>query len=135
MSSVPFHALPLQVLIADQGTAVIMQGRYLNHAALKAFGGVERNSQITSLRPRSPLVTDESVLTGVRPSSNTSDLYTQWTHYPLANMEERTLVKLSSENTRQSFGRSFELVETRQWFEENIAYLQATLNELQTVQT
>ncbi|KAF2011819.1 hypothetical protein BU24DRAFT_485106 [Aaosphaeria arxii CBS 175.79] len=117
------------------GTAVIMQGRYLNHAALKAFGGKERISQITSLRPRFPLAKDESVLTGVRPISNTSDLYTQWTQYRLENLEERIREKLKSERTRESFNRPFDLVATRSWFEENIAYFQATLKELQEVQS
>lgn len=110
-----------------------MQGRYLNHAALKAFGGKERISMITSLRPRSPLVKDESVLTGVRSISNTSDLYTQWTQYRLENLDERIRNKLREERTREHFTRPFNIALTRAWFEENIAYMQATLNELQEV--
>ena len=110
-----------------------MQGRYLNHAALKAFGGKERISMITSLRPSSPLVKDESVLTGVRPISNTSDLYTQWTQYRLENLDERIRDKLRGERTRESFGRPFDLDSTRAWLENNIAYMQATLNELEDI--
>lgn len=112
-----------------------MQGRYLNHAALKAFGGKERISQITSLRPRSSLVKDESVLTGVRPISNTSDLYTQWVQYRLENMTERIAQKLRDERTRQSFTRPFDIESARAWFEENIAYMQSTLTEIQEVHT
>lgn len=88
---------------------------------------------ITSLRPRSPLVKDESVLTGVRPISNTSDLYTQWTQYRLQNLEERIRDMLKNERSRESFSRSFDLESSRAWFRENIAYMQATLDELQEV--
>lgn len=116
-----------------QGTAVIMQGRYPNHAALKAFGGRERISQITSLRSRSPLAKDETVLTGVRSISNVSDLYTQWTRYRLENLQYRVHEKLKSEQIRKSFDREFNLEEMRSWFTENIAYMQATLEELQEV--
>ena len=110
-----------------------MQGRYLNHAALKAFGGRERISQITSLRPRSPLADDESVLTGVRPISNTSDLYTLWTRYRLESIEARIGDKLKRERERESFGRDFDLNGMRSWFLRNIAFMQATVDELQEV--
>lgn len=110
-----------------------MQGRYLNHAALKAFGGRERISQITSLRPRSPLAIDESVLTGVRPISDISDLYTLWTRYRLENLRARIDDKLKMERERESFERDFDLAEVRSWLTQNISFMQATLNELQEV--
>ena len=110
-----------------------MQGRYLNHAALKDFGGRERISQITSLRPRSPLAKDESVLTGVRPISNISDLYTLWTRYRLENLQARVTEKLKQERERISFARDFDIQEMRYWFLENIQYMQATLDEIQEV--
>lgn len=40
--------LPLTCI---QGTAVVMQGRYIEHQALKAFGGRERISMVTSFEP------------------------------------------------------------------------------------
>ncbi|KAL4947635.1 hypothetical protein BDW69DRAFT_199497 [Aspergillus filifer] len=46
------------------GTAVVMQGRYIEHQALKALA-------------KSPYVKDETVLVGVRGISDISELYTQ----------------------------------------------------------
>lgn len=66
-----------------------MQGRYIEHQALKALGGRERISMITSFRPKSPFVKDESVLTGVRPISNVSELYAQYTGYRIETLQER----------------------------------------------
>ncbi|KAJ4134667.1 hypothetical protein NW768_004263 [Fusarium equiseti] len=54
-------------------TAVLLQGRYIKHATLKAIGK-ERISFITAFRPKSPFVRDELVLTGSRPISNQSEL-------------------------------------------------------------
>lgn len=48
------------MLTVRQGTAVVMQGRYLEHQALKALGGRERISIVTAFRPKSHLVRDET---------------------------------------------------------------------------
>ncbi|KAL4868895.1 hypothetical protein BDV12DRAFT_185606 [Aspergillus spectabilis] len=57
-----------------QGAAVVLQGRYIDHQALKAHGGRERISMVTCFRPTSPLVKDETVLVGVRGISDLSEL-------------------------------------------------------------
>lgn len=67
----------------------MLQGRYLDHQALRAFGGDERITMVTSFRPRDPFVRDESVLDTVRPISNLSDLYGQVLEYQLENAGER----------------------------------------------
>lgn len=72
-----------------QGCAVILQGRYIDHQALRAFGGQERITMVTSFRPRSPNVRDDTVLNTVRPISNLSDLYGQTVEYQLENAESR----------------------------------------------
>lgn len=66
-----------------------MQGRYIEHQALAAFGGQERITMVTSFRPRSPRIRDDTVLTTVRPISNLSDLYGQAVEYQLENAEAR----------------------------------------------
>jgi hypothetical protein len=66
-----------------------MQGRYIEHQALQAFGGQERITMVTSFRPRSPRIRDDTVLTTVRPISNLSDLYGQAVEYQLENAETR----------------------------------------------
>lgn len=68
-----------------------MQGRYIEHAALKAKGGRERIAMVTSLRPRSALAKDETVLGGVRGISHIPTLYAQYAEYRLENLEESTL--------------------------------------------
>ncbi|KAI9744805.1 MAG: hypothetical protein M1818_001730 [Claussenomyces sp. TS43310] len=71
------------------GCAVVLQGRYIDHQALRAFGGQERITMVTSLRPKSPFVRDDTVLNTVRPISNLPDLYGQTIEYSLENMEAR----------------------------------------------
>lgn len=66
-----------------------MQGRYIDHQALQTFGGQERITMVTSFRPRSPRIRDDTVLTTVRPISNLSDLYGQTIEYQLENAESR----------------------------------------------
>jgi hypothetical protein len=73
----------------QKGCAIVLQGRYIDHQALRAFGGQERITMVTSFRPRSPLVRDDTVLTTVRPISNLSDLYGQTLEYQLENVEAR----------------------------------------------
>jgi hypothetical protein len=75
--------------MSSQGCAVVMQGRYIEHQALQAFGGQERITMVTSFRPRSPRIRDDTVLTTVRPISNLSDLYGQTVEYQLENAETR----------------------------------------------
>lgn len=49
---------------------------------------------VTSFRPRSPRVRDDTVLTTVRPVSNLSDLYGQTVEYQLENAENRIRIML-----------------------------------------
>ncbi|GKT54526.1 hypothetical protein ColTof4_13687 [Colletotrichum tofieldiae] len=51
----------------QMGSAVILQGRYVEYQALAAIGGAERITMITSFRPRDPCKKDDSVLTSIRP--------------------------------------------------------------------
>ena len=51
-----------------------MQGRYIEHQALKALGGRERISMVTALWPKSPFVRDMTPLTGSRVISNLAEM-------------------------------------------------------------
>ncbi len=79
---------------------MVLQGRYIDHQALKAFGGQERITMVTSFRPRSPCVRDDTVLNTVRPISNLSDLYGQAVEYQLENAESR--IRDMLRNVRES---------------------------------
>ncbi|KAF2108109.1 hypothetical protein BDV96DRAFT_504784 [Lophiotrema nucula] len=65
----------------QMGSAVILQGHIIMHQALSARGASERITMITSFRARDPFVKDTSVLTNIRPISDKSEMYYQWTRY------------------------------------------------------
>ncbi|KAI9654193.1 MAG: hypothetical protein M1821_006721 [Bathelium mastoideum] len=114
----------------DMGTAVVMQGRYIEHQALKALGGRERISMVTSFRPKSPHVRDETVLTGDRCISYKSDLYTQYTEYRLEILEERVRAKMKAERLRQQAKIPFDIAEVRGWLMEQKDFIEAMLCEI-----
>ncbi|GAP93116.1 putative 2OG-Fe oxygenase superfamily protein [Rosellinia necatrix] len=114
----------------DMGTAVIMQGRYCYHQALKAFGGRERIAIVTAFRPKDPLARDETILTGVRGISNLEELYPQYTFYRLENLEERFRLKIKEERRREVERRPFDIAKTRAFLLEQKEYLESMLEEL-----
>lgn len=108
----------------------MMQGRYIEHQALKAHGGRERISMVTSFRPKCPLVRDESVLTGSRPISKWSELYTEWMEYRLEVLEERIRAQLKAERQRQIAKRPFDIPTVWRFLEQQKKYLETTMEEL-----
>lgn len=79
----------LKVRGPGQGSAVVLQGRYISHQALAAKGGSERITMITAFRPRDPFKADDSVLTSIRPISDLDEMYFQWTQYRIDIMLKR----------------------------------------------
>ncbi|KAJ5085362.1 hypothetical protein N7532_010133 [Penicillium argentinense] len=112
------------------GTAVVMQGRYIEHQALKAMGGRERISMVTCFCPKDPLVKDETVLVGVRGVSNISELYTQYTEYRMEILEERIRHTLKQEREREIAKRPFDIANTRSFLLEQKLFLDSMLNEI-----
>ncbi|KAB8261885.1 hypothetical protein BDV32DRAFT_148208 [Aspergillus pseudonomiae] len=112
------------------GTSVVLQGRYIEHQALKALGGRERISMVTSFRPRSPMVKDETVLTGVRGISEPNALYSQYTDYRLELLEERLRIMLKEERRRQAANRPFDIPKIRRFLAEQKDFLDSMLEEL-----
>jgi hypothetical protein len=107
-----------------------MQGRYINHQALKALGGRERISMITSFRPKSSLAKDESVLTGVRGISNLNELYSDYAQYRLEILEERIRDRLRTERQRVLGQKPFKTQDFKAFLAEQTAFLESTSNEL-----
>jgi hypothetical protein len=107
-----------------------MQGRYIEHQALKAFGGRERISMITSFRAKSTLVRDEIVLTGVRPISKVSELYAEFNIYRMEVVEERLRATLAEARRKQLARREFDAAAARKFLVEQKEYLEATIAEL-----
>lgn len=107
-----------------------MQGRYIEHQALKAFGGRERISMVTPFRPKSPWVRDETILTGSRAISNWSELYYGYTEYRLELLEERLRLKRKQERQREATRRAFDIAGMRAFLMEQKLFLETTVNEL-----
>lgn len=107
-----------------------MQGRYIYHQALKAFGGRERIAIVTAFRPKSPFVRDETILTGSRVISHINELYPQYIEYRMSNLEERFRRALQQEKRRQVERRKFDITAMRAFLMEQLKYIQTSLNEV-----
>ena len=87
------------------GCAVVLQGRYIEHQALRALGQTERITMVTSFRPRSFSLPDDTVLTTVRPISDLSELYFQYSEYRLEILEERIRDQLKALRDARGSGK------------------------------
>ncbi|KAF5719686.1 hypothetical protein FGLOB1_1058 [Fusarium globosum] len=119
----------LKVRGPTMGTAVILQGRYVQHAALKAIGK-ERISFITAFRPKSPFVKDELVLTGSRPISNQSELVYDYCTYRADVLEIRFREHAKKLREQQAAGIKFNPDPVREFLQEQKEMLEATLLEM-----
>lgn len=107
-----------------------MQGRYIEHQALKALGGRERISMVTCFRPKSPLTKDETVLVGVRATSILPQLYDQYVEYRLDILEDRVRDRIRSERKRRSEQRALDVDEMRKFINDQKEFLEDMLEEL-----
>ncbi|KAI8958460.1 hypothetical protein F5Y11DRAFT_359984 [Daldinia sp. FL1419] len=107
----------------QMGCAVVLQGRYIEHQALRALGTAERISMVTSFRPRCPTVRDDTVLTTVRPISNLLELYNQFSEYRLEILEERIRQQLKELREANSAGRKVATRKLKAFFEEQEKFL------------
>lgn len=117
-----------------QGTAVVMQGRYIEHQALKAFGGRERIAMVTSMRAKNPLVKDETVLTGVRGISDISALYHQYTEYRFEILEERIRHFQKQERSREIAQLPYNVASARKFIQEQKEFLEDMLEEIYEIE-
>lgn len=107
-----------------------MQGRYIKHMALKAFGGREGITMVCPWRPRNPFVRDETILTGSRAIRNLDELYPQYAEYRLDLLDERFRAMLKAERHRAAMRRPFDLDGIRAFLAEKKEYLETTLAHL-----
>ncbi|KAI1335585.1 hypothetical protein F5Y15DRAFT_241176 [Xylariaceae sp. FL0016] len=120
----------LKVRGPQMGCAVVLQGRYIEHQALRALGAAERISMVTSFRPRCPTVRDDTVLTTVRPISNLAELYNQFTEYRLEMLEERIRLQLKELRESNSAGRRVATKKLKAFLEEQERFLSHMNKEL-----
>lgn len=102
---------------------MVLQGRYIEHQALAAIGATERITMVTSFRPASPKAKDDTVLTTVRPISDLSDLYFQFSEYRLEILEERIRQQRKEMRQAKSTGRKFATNKMKTFFEEQEKFL------------
>ncbi|KAI0539226.1 hypothetical protein GGR58DRAFT_242257 [Xylaria digitata] len=105
------------------GCAVVLQGRYIEHQALRTLGTTERITMVTSFRPRDPLQKDDTVLTTVRPISNINDLYNQFAEYRLQILEERIRLQLREIRDLSAAGRRVATKKLKGFIEEQENFL------------
>jgi hypothetical protein len=113
-----------------EGCAVILQGRYITHQALRALGARERITAVTSWRPRSPFVKDDSVLRTVRPVSDLTELYSDFAEYRLEIMEQRMRRAREEIRARREAGMDFDTLRHKAFLQESTAFLAHTDHEL-----
>ena len=109
---------------------MVLQGRYIEHQALRAFGTCERITMVTSFRPKSAVVKDDTVLTTVRAISDLSELYSQYSEYRLEMLEERIRAHLKDIRDRKRARRSFNTAATKQFIQDQEKFLAAMHREL-----
>ena len=85
---------------------------------------------VTSFRPRSPHVKDDTVLTTVRAISDLPELYFQYTEYRLEMMEERIRSHLKEVRDRKRAGRGFNTVATKKFIAEQEDFLAVMSREI-----
>jgi hypothetical protein len=119
----------VKVASPGMGWAIILQGRLVEHVALRAFGFGERITMVTSFRPKKSTARDSSVLTTVRPVSKLGELYEQWFRYR-ADVLRRRCVKENLPNLSHGASSAAEVEKLQKWCKEQIAWLTGTLEEM-----
>ena len=85
---------------------------------------------VTSFRPKSALMKDESILRGVRNISHLPTLYMQYAEYRLENLEERVRDERRILRKRKAANVPFDTVGVRNWLLEQRGFIDAMLNEI-----
>ena len=120
----------LKVRGPQMGSAVILQGRYITHRALRALGFGERITMVTSFRPKDFLTRDDTVLKTVRPISNLSELYYQFADYRLEILEKRLKHKRDVLRDSMAKHNSFDLQALKTFIIEQEQFLLKTGGEM-----
>lgn len=114
----------------QMGCSIVLQGRYIEHQALRALGSTERITMVTSFRPKDPMVRDDTVLTTVRPVSDLSELYYQFGEYRLVMLVERIGNQLSVLRGAKQAGIRTDVLALKKFLQEQQDFLHHTNNEI-----
>ncbi|KAK3374789.1 hypothetical protein B0H63DRAFT_480885 [Podospora didyma] len=120
----------LKIRSPQMGHAIVLQGRYITHAALRSLNAVERITMVTSFRPRNPHARDDTVLTTVRPISHLPDLYYQFATYRLEMLAARVASQLKELADARAAGRTVATREIKRFLEEQERFVAHTNAEM-----
>lgn len=85
---------------------------------------------VTSFRPRSSAVPDDTTLSNVRPVSDLSELYTQFSEYRLEILAERVQEELKKVREANRTNQRRDSDELRNFLQEQLDFLTHTKEEL-----
>jgi hypothetical protein len=85
---------------------------------------------VTSFRPKSAFIKDDTVLTTVRAISDLSELYSQYTEYRLEMLEERIRAHLKEIRDRKRANRRFDTAASKRFLDEQQQFLAAIDREV-----
>lgn len=85
---------------------------------------------VTSFRPKSAFIKDDTVLTTVRAISDLSELYSQYTEYRLEMLEERIRAHLKEIRDRKRANRRFDTAASKRFLAEQQQFLAAIDREV-----
>lgn len=85
---------------------------------------------VTSFRPRSPYVPDDTVLTSVRPVSDLSRLYYEFSEYRLAMLEDRIRTQLKLLRKTRAASKKIDTMALKRFLSEQEAFLKRTNDEI-----
>lgn len=109
----------------------------------------ERVTIVTSFRPKDPLKVDDNSCLNTRNKSHLSELYYQWTTYRLEVMAQRA--RLAAEALKERYEKNIKetdpegkgglcrvdtvnVDEVREWSEDMMKYIQATMHEMRPLE-
>ncbi|KAF1971371.1 hypothetical protein BU23DRAFT_471008 [Bimuria novae-zelandiae CBS 107.79] len=114
----------------SQGYAVVMQGRYTTHQAMRALGAQERITAVTSFRPKSALLRDDSELRTVRGVSDINELYYGFAEYRLQLLKELLEHEIERVKVAHRVGEGFGTVKHKLFLERVIDFVEQSNREL-----
>ena len=145
ITSIFWNASLLTTTCVSQGSAVILQGRYITHTAAPAANMPERITIVTSFRPKDPTLLDETTNANIRNKSHLTELYYQWTTYRLDVLAQRA--HIAAKELREKYEQNVNAydpdgkkglcrVETvdvkaiEAWVDDQMKYMRETLYEM-----
>lgn len=97
---------------------------------MKAFGSDERITMVTSFRPRSPAIADDTTLSNVRPVSDLSMIYHQFAVYRLEMLKERIRQELKLLHGSHRANKKTDTRGIKKFMQEQLDFMAHTMKEL-----